>query len=174
MENANYDPGLLEEKIERITSDDGEILKSVLIRLSTKLERLNKPVMIVDVITPTEAKFREILHLISAYFSASEVIEGRTTSLAQYIELENILSQHEGLIVVADTNTGKKIPFDGWLHSQDQGMKDSKYADSFRKITTERNTHIILVRFLDSSDQQQFQAALGPNDFLDAYIKCTT
>jgi polyribonucleotide nucleotidyltransferase len=173
MESINYDPGL-EEKIGRITSNDGETLKSILTRLKIKLKRLNKPVMTINVITPTESKFREILHLISEYFSASEVIEGKTTGIAQYIELENILLQGTGLIVIADTDTGKKIPSDGWLHSQDQGMKDGKYADNFRKITTERNTHIILVRFLDSSDQQQFQAALGLNDFLDADIKCTT
>ena len=167
----SYDDSF-EERLQKIILDNGENLGSELAILKNALEWVKKPVITVDVITPTDAKFREILNLIAAYFSATKVIEGRSVGTEQYEEVRGILSQDTGIIVVVDTNTRNKIPFDGWLHSQDQGMKEGR--QDFQKITTERDTHVILVRFHDSSDKKQLLAALSPNDFLDAQIKCTT
>lgn len=172
MTNTEVEPwDSLEERLQKIILDDGETLDVALRILKKKFEYSKKAVLTVDIITSPDSDFYKFIDIISEYFTGSKVIKCSSTGLQQYEEIENILLNNTGIVIVVDMATSAVIPFAGWLHSQDQGIKENR--GDLKKISTEKNTHIILIRYSDAADKRQLLNAIAPNDFLDCQIKYT-
>ena len=161
------------ENLHQLALDNGETLGQEIALLKRRLRLTESAVITMNVLTDTLERFQLILTHLAKSLDLSP-IEGTSTGMQQYDEVRELLTTLKGNILVTDTKTRQIVPFAGWLHSQDQGMKGGELAKEFEQISQQHNnTRVILVRFFDTTDPDQLLKGLAKNDFLDHQIKLT-
>jgi len=146
-------------------------IKNDLEILAKKFERLNTPILTVDILTDSIEKFNMVLDEITRMFPEAEIRHGEKTGIDQYKECAQILQEGSGTKIIIDQNTYSSVPHDGYMHSQDQGLKSGRYRSDYDSLSKQHGSRIIIVRFCNTTQKNQLLAGLATNDFRDMDIK---
>ena len=162
----------LVEKLKKIELADGSTLEQELKKQERKIQRTDKPVFIFDVIVSDPSAYNELVNLVAEYFHARATDESHHVGAAQYDELVEFLVHAQGFTIVRDTQTFGQIPHAGWIHSQDQAIKSGPVNEALQNASKQNaNAKLLLMRFCNTSDQNQRLHASDLNDFVDAQIQ---
>ena len=129
------------------------------------MQAIGPRITIVDLIVNERGQYDEIVGAMKAFFHAGDI---QQVSDSSYDNVQKIVEASDApIIIIRDEVTRNEASHLGWIHSQDQGFKES--AD-MRSFIQSQQKQIILARYWDKQDKQQVQHVLTLNDFTDAII----
>lgn len=154
-----------DETLDEFIVVGGDTLRQELTRLARKMRALGPRVTIIDVVVNRREDYERVFDAMKSFLGASEILEARSSD---YDEFRSLVSgATKPVVFIRDEVTRKAATGRQWVHSQDQGFKESA---PMRAHIESAGKQIVLARYWDRSDATERDNVLTLDDFRDLLV----